>query len=63
MNKLNPNDYDCERPTRIECPWSDYTRGGHLWVDAVPHKREGWMLCELTDTCSQADRCEWAGLP
>jgi hypothetical protein len=58
--KFNPNDFDDTRPERITCDYSDYTEKGYTKVDAVPHKTEGWLLCELADGCNCADRCEWA---
>jgi hypothetical protein len=55
----NPDDFTYDNPARIACPYPD--ESDYHEVDCVPHKTQGWMLCEVYDTCPAAINCDWSG--
>ena len=59
MYKYPPDDFDYECPIRTACPVPQ--KSGYREVDCVRHKVNGWMLCEVYDTCPAAKQCDWSG--
>jgi hypothetical protein len=57
----DPDDFDYEQHRRMICPYPEDS--GYREVDCVPHRTQGWALCEVYDTCPQRFRCLWTGPP
>jgi len=59
MYKYSLDDFDYDLLIRTACPVP--RKSGCYEVNCVRHKVNGWMLCEVYDTCPAALECDWSG--